>query len=275
MPTTALPTGVSVYHEERGAGEPVLLIMGTGGDHSLWDATADVLAERYRVITFDNRGTGSSDQPSDPESYTMRVLADDAAALLDALGIERAHVAGLSLGSTVAQELAINHPQKVISLQLHCTWGRTDAWLDRLFRSMAYPVEQGDLAAFAVQGFMWTLSPTYLNDFPEQVAEVEATYLANPPSQAGLLGHLHADRTHDAIGRLDRIAAATLITSGEMDWQVPTRYGLEVQWWIPGSRMHVFEGPFSSHCAFIEMADEWNDVTLGFLDEHSLACGAR
>ena len=123
MPTVALPTEVSLYYEERGAGEPVLVIAGTGGDHSLWDATADVLAERYRVITFDNRGTGSSDQPRDPETYTMRVLADDAAALLDAIGIERAHVAGHSLGSTVAQELAINHPQKVASLQLHCTWG--------------------------------------------------------------------------------------------------------------------------------------------------------
>jgi pimeloyl-ACP methyl ester carboxylesterase len=268
MPTVALSTGVSLYYEERGAGEPVLLIMGTGADHSLWDDTAAAFAERYRVITFDNRGTGASDQPPDPESYTMRVLADDAAALLDALEVGRAHVAGLSLGSTVVQELAINHPDKVASLQLHCTWGRTDAWLDRLFRSMAYPVEHDDLAAYAVQAFMWVLSPAYLNDFPEQVAEVEATYLANPPSRAGLLGHLHADRTHDALARLGQIAAPTLITSGEMDWQVPTRYGREVQWWLPGSRLHVFEGPFSSHCAYIELADEFNEVSLAFLAEH-------
>jgi pimeloyl-ACP methyl ester carboxylesterase len=131
---------------------------------------------RYRVITFDNRGTGSSDDPTDPETYTMRVLADDAAALLDAIGVERAHVSGLSLGSTVAQEFAINHPQKVASLQLHCTWGSTDAWLDRLFRSMAYPVERDDLAAFLVSANMWVLSPAYLNDFPDQVAEMEAAY---------------------------------------------------------------------------------------------------
>jgi len=268
MPTVALPTGVSLYYEERGAGEPVLVIAGTGGDHSLWDATADVLAERYRVITFDNRGTGSSDQPPDPGTYTMRVLADDAAALLDAIGIERAHVAGHSLGSTVAQELAINHPKKVSTLMLHCTWGSTDAWLDRLFRGMAYPVENEDLAAFAVTAFMWVLSPTYLNDFPDQVAEIEAAYLEKPPSVAGLLGHLHADRTHDALGRIGSITAPTLITSGEMDWQIPTRYGREVQWWIPGSRMHVFEGPLSSHCAFLEMPDEFNEIALAFLAEH-------
>jgi pimeloyl-ACP methyl ester carboxylesterase len=268
MPIVSLPTRVSLYYEERGTGDPVLLIMGTGADHSLWDATADALASRHRVITFDNRGTGLSDHPADPSDYTMRVLADDAAALLEVIGIERAHVAGCSLGSTVAQELAINHPEKVASLQLHCTWGKTDAWLDRLFRGMAYPVEHEDMAAFAVCAFMWVLSPTYLNDFPEQVAEIEAAYLANPPSKAGLLGHLHADRTHDALERLGEIRAPTLITSGEMDWQIPTRYGREVEWWIPGSRMHVFEGPFSSHCAFIEMADEFNEVSLAFIAEH-------
>jgi len=116
---------------------------------------------------------------------------------------------------------------------------------------------------------MWTLSPTYLNDYADQVAELEEAYLGNTPSTAGLLGHLHADRTHDTLARLGEISAPTLITSGELDWQVPTRYGREVEWWIPGSRMHVFEGPFSSHCAFIEMADEFNEVSLDFIAGHA------
>jgi pimeloyl-ACP methyl ester carboxylesterase len=112
------------------------------------------------------------------------------------------------------------------------------------------------------------MSPTYLNDFPDQVAAIQDAYLANPPSAAGLLGHLHADRTHDALSRLGDITAPTLITSGEMDWQIPIRYGREVQWWMPGSQMHIFEGPLSSHCAFIEMADDFNEVSLSFLNEH-------
>ncbi len=271
MPTAPLPTGVSLYYEELGSGEPVLLIMGTGADHSLWDATANVFAGSHRVITYDQRGTGSSDQPPDPATYTTQVLAEDASALLDALGVDTAHIAGNSLGSAVAQELAINYPEKIQSLQLHCTWGKTDEWLDRLFQSMAYPVERDDLAAFVKYAFMWVLSPTFLSDFPDQVAEIEEAYLANPPSFAGLLGHLHADRMHDAIGRLGEISAPTLITTGEMDWQIPTRYGREVAWWIPGSRLHVFEGPFSSHCAFIEMSDEFDSVSLDFIAEHARA----
>ena len=268
MPRLELPTGVGIYYESIGAGEPVLLIMGTGADHSLWDDTARVYAERYRVITFDNRGTGQSDHPRDPKRYTMRLLAGDAADLLEALQIDHAHVSGLSLGSAVAQELAINHPDKVRSLQLHCTWGRTDAWLTRLFEGMRYPLEHDDMAMFVRTAFMWVMSPARLNDKPAEVAEIERAYLEenpHPPSKQGLIGHLHADLTHDTLGRLEQIHAPTLITSGEVDWQVPARYGRDVQMRIPGSALHVFTGPYSSHMAFVEMADEFNRLTLDFL----------
>jgi pimeloyl-ACP methyl ester carboxylesterase len=268
VPRVELPTGVGIYYESIGAGEPVLLIMGTGADHSLWDDTARVYAQQYRVITFDNRGTGQSDHPRDPEQYTMRLLAEDANGLLDALEIESTHVSGLSLGSAVAQELAINHPGKVRSLQLHCTWGRSDAWLTRLFEGMRYPLEHDDMAMFVRTAFMWVMSPARLDEKPAEVAEIERAYLEenpHPPSKEGLIGHLHADITHDTLDRLDLIKARCLITSGEMDWQVPTRYGRDVQKRIRGSSLHVFAGPYSSHMAFVEMADEFNRLTLDFL----------
>jgi pimeloyl-ACP methyl ester carboxylesterase len=272
MPGVHLPTGLDIFYQSVGTGEPVLLIMGTGADHSLWNDTAKAYAERFQVITYDNRGTGQSDHPRDPGQYTMRLIAEDAAALLDALEIESAHVSGLSLGSAVAQELAINHPEKVRSLQLHCTWGRTDAWLARLFEGMRYPLEHDDMATYVRTAFMWVMSPARLNDAPEEVAEIERAYLEenpHPPSKEGLIGHLHADLTHDALDRIDRISAPTLVSSGEMDWQVPTRYGREVQKRISGSSLHVFQGPYSSHMAFVEMADEFNRVTLEFLAKHS------
>jgi pimeloyl-ACP methyl ester carboxylesterase len=272
MPRVELPTGVGIYYESIGAGEPVLLIMGTGADHSLWDDTARAYAQGFQVITYDNRGTGQSDHPRDPNQYTMRLLADDAAALLDALEIENAHVSGLSLGSAVAQELAINHPDKVRSLQLHCTWGRTDAWLTRLFEGMRYPLEHDDMAMFVRTAFMWVMSPARLDEKPKEVAEIERAYLEenpHPPSKDGLIGHLHADLTHDSLDRLDRIQSRCLITSGEMDWQVPTRYGRAVQERIAGSKLHVFGGPYSSHMAFVELAEEFNRLTLDFLTKRA------
>jgi pimeloyl-ACP methyl ester carboxylesterase len=270
VPAVELSTGVTVHYELAGAGEPLLLIMGTGAPGSLWEPQVAAYAERYTVVTYDQRGTGASDCPPLAESYSMRVLADDAAALLGSLGTGPAHVAGLSLGSAVAQELALAHPALVRSLQLHCTWGRTDEWLRRLFEDMAYPLRRGDLVHFARTALMWVMSPAFLNEEPEALAERERGFSPDgpaPPSIDGLLGHLHADLTHDALHRLHAIAVPTLITSGEVDWQVPLRYGRAVQERIPGSRLHVFAGPRSSHCAFVEMPGEFNACTLAFLAE--------
>ncbi|MGI9658302.1 MAG: alpha/beta fold hydrolase [Gaiellaceae bacterium] len=272
MPIVELSTGVSLNYESYGRGEPVLLIMGTGADNTLWEPTVGALGDAYRVITFDNRGTGQSSCPAEPERYSMALLAEDAVALLDVLEIERAHISGLSLGSAVAQEIAINHPDRVVSAQLHCTWARTDAWLARLFESMAYPIRHNDMEAFIRQAFMWVLSPAYLAERPDEVAAIERGYLLenpHPPTKEGLLGHLHADLTHDTLERLNQIDAPTLITSGEMDAQVPARYGRAVHELIADSRMHLFDGPYSSHMAFTEMAEEFNAVSRAFVDEHA------
>jgi len=270
VPHVDLPTGVSLYYEIAGSGPPLLLIIGTGGDHSFWASQLPAYTDGYQVISYDARGTGQSDSPADAASYTMATMAGDAAALLDAIGIARAHVSGISLGSTVAQELAIAHPDRVASLQLHCTWGRSDEWFQRMIDSVAYPLEQGDIETFVKADFLWVASPTFLEESPEEVAAIERAYIAenpHPPTLEGLHGHLHADRSHDALDRLHQIAVPTLITSGELDWMVPTRYGREVMDRIEGSRLHVFSGSHSSHMAFIEMVDEFNALTRSFLDE--------
>ena len=272
MPIVELSTGVSLNYELHGTGEPVLLIMGTGADNTLWAPTIGAFTDAFQVITYDNRGTGQSSCPPEPESYSMAILAADAVALLDVLEIERAHISGLSLGSAVAQEIALNAPSRVASMQLHCTWGRTDAWLARLFEGMAYPVRHDDMEAFIRQAFMWVLSPAYLAERPDEVAAIERGYLLenpHPPTKEGLLGHLHADLTHDTLDRLAQIDTPMLISSGEMDIQVPARYGRAVSEKIAGSTMHVFEGPYSSHMAFTEMAEEFNMLSRAFVDEHA------
>jgi pimeloyl-ACP methyl ester carboxylesterase len=271
MPMTTLPTGIDMYYETEGNGEPLLLIMGTASDHTTWAAQVAAYRDRYTVVTYDARGTGQSSHPQDVGSYSMRVLADDAAALLRHLDIGRAHISGLSLGSATAQELAINRPELVASLQLHCTWGRSDNWFNRMIDSMEFMVIHDDPTMYIRTALLWVASPRFIN---ERTAEVEAFengfILENPypPSKHGMMGHFHADKTHDALDRLPSIGVPTVITSGEMDWQVPTRYGLAVQARIPGSTVHVFRGPDSSHIAFHEMVDDWNEFTLSWLDRH-------
>ena len=271
MPIVKLSTGIDCYHELGGSGEPLLLIMGTSSDHCFWEAQRPVYEEYYQTIVYDARGTGQSSQPQDVESYTTELLADDAAALLDAIGIERAHVSGISLGSATAQELTLRHPKKVGTLQLHATWGAKDRWFHYVMEQLKYPIEREDREGFARAVIPWVLSPTAVND-SDMIGQIWEALTAHPhvSSFKGILGHIHADQTHHTIDRLGTIRTPTLITSGELDWQVPTRLGRAVHQAIADSELHIFRGPHSSHSAFVEMADDFNQLTLDWLRTHSL-----
>jgi pimeloyl-ACP methyl ester carboxylesterase len=118
MPT-AMVGDISIHYEVHGEGEPLLLIMGYGANSSWWYQQIVSFSQEYRVIVFDNRGSGLSDKPDTP--YTIPLLADDAAGLLDALDIEAAHVFGVSMGGMIAQELVLRHPDRATSLILGCT----------------------------------------------------------------------------------------------------------------------------------------------------------
>src|SRR5262249_5545319 len=119
-----------MFYVEAGAGDPLVLVMGFGGDHLAWGLQIPAFAALYRVIAFDNRGVGQTDAPDMP--YSTAMMADDTAGLLDALGIERAHVCGVSMGGMIAQEIALRHPARVRPLQLHARLGRPDAYMTAL-----------------------------------------------------------------------------------------------------------------------------------------------
>src|SRR6266508_2688181 len=111
--------GVKLYWTEAGSGDPLLLIMGLGATHEWWSRLTPVVSPHFRAILFDNRGVGRSDVPQGP--YSIPDMAADAAAVLDAAGVESAHVFGASMGGMIAQELALQHPARVRSLILGCT----------------------------------------------------------------------------------------------------------------------------------------------------------
>lgn len=268
MPKIQIATGLEMFYDEHGEGEPLLLIMGTGADHRFWASQIPAYEKQYRTIVYDSRGVGQTTVPDDPETCTMALMADDAAALLDALDIESAHVSGLSLGSTVLQELCLRHPTRVRTAQMHGAWAKSDEWFIRMIETLEFPVKHGDLATFIRYALMWITSPTFLATQPEAVAGMEQAFLDEAPAAAGVLGHIHADKKHDALDRLNRIKCPVLVASGAMDVQVPPRYGIEVANAIPGATFHLFEGPQSSHLTCLEMADEFNEFTLNWLKQY-------
>jgi pimeloyl-ACP methyl ester carboxylesterase len=269
MPFAELATGLRIYYEVHGErGDPFLLLGGTGSDHFLWTAHLPALARRFRVITPDPRGTGATTRPADPTTCTMRRMAQDAASLLDALALGPAHVAGLSLGSAVAMELGAARPDLVRSLHLHGAWAKSDAWFVEMMEIMEYPARLGDLRGFLRLALPCILSREFLADEAACAALARGFFDDNPhpPSREGVLGHLHADKTHDATARLAAVRAPTLVATGENDIQVRPDYGREVAAAIAGARFHLFRGPRASHCACLEMPDEFLRETFAFVD---------
>lgn len=267
--TVELPTGISLYYERYGSGTPVVLVPGTGCDHTFWQLQIPVYAEEHDVIALDTRGGGRSTIPTDVDSYSAELMAQDVIALLDALDIGQAHIAGHSLGSCIAQHVALLDQSRVRSLQLHATWAKPDRWLSQAFiGTTRYPLALGDLQATFKAVTMWMLSPEYLETRrPQRVADVvTSTFITNPYLQAneGMLGHLHADDVHDTSERLGEIRVPTLVTAGAADVLIPPRYGQRVAELIPGAAYHEFPGERSSHAYPWELEDEFTAITTEF-----------
>ena len=153
-----LDTGARLHYRRIGAGEPLLLLMGTAASLGMWMPVETTLADHFEVVSFDYRGLGDSERGD--RTMSVATLAEDAHALLQALSIPCAHVLGWSLGSLVAQELALAHPEHVASLVLYGTWGRVDGVMSALMTALKYPWETGDLATA-----LMTLGVVYSAEF--------------------------------------------------------------------------------------------------------------
>jgi 3-oxoadipate enol-lactonase len=258
---------IEMYYVEAGAGEPLLLIMGFGGDHTAWAFQIAALATRYRVIAFDNRGVGQTDVPDQP--YTTRLMALDALGLMDALEVDGAHVIGISMGGMIAQELALKRPERVRSLHLGCTLARPDPYLLALnaaWREMRIAMgREATLRTLA----LWLFSPTTFAERPELLETLLQTSLANPHPQTltGFLRQGEAVAAHDTLERLATIRCPTLVSVAEDDILVPPRFSRALASRILGAELQVI--PAAGHGYFLERPDAFNQLSLDFLDRVS------
>jgi pimeloyl-ACP methyl ester carboxylesterase len=269
MPVQAVRTGVSLNYEVSGEGDPLLLVMGTAGSIPLWGELVPRLAQRYRVIAFDNRGLGGSERGEGP--ITVASLAEDASALLEALDVPRAHAMGWSLGSAIVQELAMGHPEQVASAVLYATWGRCDGYQRAMLAALRLPYAVRDMeAALTVAGLAF--SPELL-DRPDVQQLFEPMLPAFPQNEAQMavtVEQWDADLELDTLDRLGGIEAPTLVVVGEQDLLTPPRQSKAVADAIPKARYELVTGPGSSHGLHIERPDDLVRIVTGFLDEHRM-----
>jgi 3-oxoadipate enol-lactonase len=255
---------ISMYYVEAGQGEPLVLVMGLGADHLAWGFQFPAFAERYRVIAFDNRGAGQTDAPDHP--YTTPMMAEDTLRLMDALGIERAHVLGVSMGGMIAQEIALSRPERVRSLQLHCTMGRPDAYL--LAQLEAGRVQRRTLTPEEAlrAGYLWLFARATYDERPELVEMFLQSALENPHpmSLTGFLRQCDAVQAHDALDRVAAIRCPTLISVADQDILVPPRFSRALAQRLPRATFQLIEG--AGHGYFWERADVFNAMCLDFLE---------
>ncbi len=270
MPCTDAP-GFRMEYKTHGRGAPLLLINGLGSDRSEWLHQLPAFSRRFRVITFDNRGAGGSDTPPGP--YTTAQMADDAAALLGHLGVERAHVLGVSLGGMVAQELALRHPDRVRRLVLACTAPGGEGSLRpapevlKLFvLSPGTDLEEGIRRVVPL-----LYSERYRRDCPREIEEFVRRRLAMPVSAQSNAWQLAAAMSHAAWDRLGAIGIPTLVITGDGDMVVPPENSRRIAHRIPGAKLVVL--PEAPHRLFAENAEAFNREVLSFLLAEMPAAG--
>ena len=256
--------GLTINYDVQGEGEPLLLIPYTSADHACYAFQLGSYAEHFSCVAVDLPGSGESDMPAGP--YSTEAYADQVAAFLGALGIEAAHVAGVSLGAAVGLHLAARHPGRVRSLSLHSGWHASDDYLKVTvgqWRTLASILPT--VADVVIQGiFPWCFTPEMYVERPEFVVTLEEFVRGRPAQPVdAFLAQIDGVLAHDASAVLGEIDVPTLITFGARDLVCSTRFAQPLKDGIAGSELVVFD--HLSHAGLHEDPETFNRATLDFL----------
>ena len=260
MPSIQLH-GTELFYETRGEGDALLLLGGFGCDHSFWDPLSEALAERYRLILPDNRGSG---QTKSSGSFTARVCAADAASLLNHLGVARAHVVGHSFGGQIAQELAVDSPQRVASLALISTSAQSGARLSEVVETAARMASTAPAELCSRAFLPWMFTEDFF-ETPGALDSEVARLMGNPhpPSPEGLAAQSSAIAAYSALDRIESIRCPTLVLAGSEDVLVPPGQVCTLAERIFGSKLVLLE--HGAHDLIHEFPDEVSGALLAFL----------
>lgn len=252
--------GARIHWEEEGVGTPVLLVMGHRSSSELWYPVIPALAARHRVIRFDNRGTGQSDTT---RGFTIADLADDAAAVLDAAGVERAHVYGVSMGGVVAQEIGLRHPERVSSLVLGCTtMGTADVPRMSPKLHFLYWVPK-PLMAWLIgrrgHGYGSAAPAELVAKDQQAIARDVCTPRGGAEQQMAIWKYrVTEEEVHQ------RLTMPALVLHGDEDTVVPFAWGERLAKALPHSEFVAFHG--AGHNYLISSGAAANQAVLGFID---------
>jgi pimeloyl-ACP methyl ester carboxylesterase len=249
---------IKINYQAEGKGVPLVMIMGFTAGRSGWMPQIRFFRKYYRVITFDNRGAGRSDKPRGP--YSTRMMANDTVKLMDLLGIEKAHIVGMSMGGMIAQELAINYPQRVMKLVLASTYACRDETGGDALEEAKFLHLTPEQRTTAIVGLAFN-KPFYRFVFG-LLARV-MTRFTKASDRLGIEGQSEACVTHDTLERLSSITASTMVIVGTGDRLIKPSSSEAIAARISNARLVKVEG--GSHYFSFEMPNVFNRDVLNFL----------
>ncbi len=258
--------GIHLWYEEVGQGEPLLLVSGQGADHTYWDGIRDDFADHYRVLVYDNRGTGQSDKPNAPP-YSTRGFARDAIALLDQLGIARAHVYGHSMGGRISQWLGVDYGQRLGALVLGASTPGNAHGVARAVEvnALLSHVPTDPQEALKALGSL-IVTPAWLETHPESIKQMSQA--ARIPQYVQRL-HYQASEGHDSWALLPTIGTPTLIIHGSDDELNPVANAFLLTQRIPDAELHIIKG--GRHAYMLDFLEESRRVVNSFLASHHVS----
>jgi 3-oxoadipate enol-lactonase len=259
--------GITINYEQQGTGDPLILIPFLSADNACYAFQVAEYAKHFTCISLDLRGTGESDKPEGVVSTEL--YADDVAAFMQAAGMSRAHIAGLSLGAAIGMWVAAKHPDKVRSLSLHSGWTTSDPYLKTVVEGWQVMASALDSVPEMVirSIFPWCLTPDLYAARYEHIQALSDFVRSRPPmSVEGFMQQSNAVIAHDVQSQLSNITAPTQITFGRHDQITSLRFSEPLTNAIPNSELVIFET--CAHAPIYESVEEFNSKTLAFLKQH-------
>lgn len=256
----------NLHVERHGAGFPVLFISGLIGTAGYWqDHQLTAFSREFDTVLYDHRGIGRSDAARAPQ--TVDAMAADAIALLDALGIQKAHIVGHSTGAAIAQTIAIEHPNRVEAMVLAAAWMKPDAYLRRLFMLRKELLTGLGPTAYVQASNLLLFPPEWIAANNEALRGQEAQQVANFPPVEIMASRIDALLAFDRSKELGRVKAPTLVVGAADDIEMPAYYSEALARAIPDAELKLF--PSGGHCFNQVMPREFNQAVMPFLQAHT------
>ncbi len=260
MPTITTNDIELAYTIEGSGEETLVLVNGLADTKESWEAQFPAFTERYRVLSFDNRGVGESSTPAGP--YTTRQMADDLHGLVEALELDTFHLLGVSMGGMIAQEYAIAHVDRLRSATFACTYSYPGPFCLRMFSCWRDLVPHLGVGFTQREVILWAFTTDFFEEQEATVEEIEALMAANPQSVEGYLAQLHSIEAHDTRGRLGAVTCPTLTLVAQGDLIIYPKLSRRLHDELPSSTWAELPG---GHACLWEFPDEFNQAVLGFL----------